>query len=162
MNQTLQELMLTIQKQEQDKISKRVALNIFRDKLRTGTAVFGYIKDTNNTRSLRKINNYCTSKNLELTRVYYGDEREEMIKDLKWGGRVIIHKIRDLGSDNFERIPFFTSMMRAACNKNKIIISILEYDLDKYLGDETSETIFGCFSSVLEQIDKYIPSDDEQ
>lgn len=161
MEQTLQELMLTIQKQKEEQIAKTAARNIFRDKIMAGTAVFGYIKESDNTRSLRKIKSYCSSNNLDLTRIYYGDEREEMIKDLRWGGRVIIHKIRDLGSYNYERIPFFTSITRAACNKKKIIVSILEYDLDKYLGDETSETIFGCFSSVLDQIDKYISSDDE-
>lgn len=133
----------------------------------SGQVVFGYIKDRTNERSLRKINRFCTANDLTLTDIYYEDNKDEMLRKLKCGGKVIIHKIRDMGEDSFDRIDFYHKIRKASSGKisgdGKTIVSILEY---KFLNSITNKAddkdfLFGIFSSFLERIDNYESSDDE-
>ena len=128
----------------------------------SGQVVFGYIKDRASERSLRKINRFCTANDLTLTDIYYEDNKDEMFRKLRCGGKVIIHKIRDMGEDSFARIDFYHKI-RKASGDGKNIVSILEYNFLNSLTNKANDNdfLFGIFSSFLERIDNYESSDDE-
>lgn len=125
-----------------------------------GHVVFGYIKDRTNDRSLRKINRFCIANNLILTNIYYEDNKDEMLRKLRWGGKVIIHKIRDMGTDSSDRIDFY----RKISGDGENIVSILEYKLLNSLSTKANDKnfLFSMFSEFLGYIDNYESSDDEQ
>ena len=110
---------------------------------------------------------YVQLRDLTLTDIYFEENKDEMLRKLRCGGKVIIHKIRDLGDNNFDRLDFYHKIRKASGGKisgeGKIIVSILEYKfLISHTTKDDNDLLFGMFSTFLERIDNYESSDDEQ